>query len=105
MKKEFDYDPDSRLLFFTCEIDVFMDGIFHCQTQGMRKAINMSPVVFHINCLKIWFNNTIYNRLQYYLKIIKRFTYIYNIEGIIRHYGNDFINDSPIIDNGSKFFC
>ena len=60
-KKEFDFDPESRLLFFTCEIDVFMDGIFHCQTQGMRKAINMSPVVFHINCLKIWFNNTIYN--------------------------------------------
>ncbi len=34
-----------------------------------------------------------------------RFTYIYNIEGIIRHYGNDFINDSPIIDNVLSSFA
>jgi hypothetical protein len=56
-KKVLDFDLESRLSFFNCEIDIFMDGIFHSQTQGMRKAINVSTVVFYINCLKIIFNN------------------------------------------------
>ena len=51
-----------------------MDGIFHSQTQGMRKAINMSPVVFHINCLKIGLNNTIYNIIWKLLKDSPTFT-------------------------------